>query len=110
MRYEYMNTVGNMSIRPAPNTSNSPLGFLMRGVTGYGDEISELPNGDKWVKISAGGDAVGWVAVIHLGKPYGILIDTGGATPTPVPSAVPDSFILTTPDGARAEYNFVRML
>lgn len=89
MRYEYINTVGNMSIRPEPTTSNVPIGTLDRGVKGLGNEIRDLPNGDRWVKILEGGNAVGWVAVKHLGKPYGTLIDNG-VPPTPPVTEFPE--------------------
>lgn len=87
-KYEYINMVDNMSIRPTQGTANAPTGSLSRNVKGYGNELTILTNGDKWLKIEEGGSAVGWVAVIHQGKPYGVLtvINT---TPSPVEPVPP---------------------
>lgn len=103
-KYEYINIVGSMSIRPAPYTSNDRIGTLPMNVKGYGNELTEFPNGDKWVKIEQGGSAVGWVAVIHAGKPYGILTVIGVPPPPPPPSQFPEYFILTDPDGNSKRY------
>ena len=84
-KYEYINIVGGMSIRPAPNANNTPIGTLPINVKGYGNELYLYPNGDKWVKIEQGGSAVGWVAVIHGGKPYGKLTELE-PTPEPTPT------------------------
>lgn len=113
-KYEYINTIGNMSIRPAPNTNNTPVGSLPKNVTGYGNEVYLYPNGDKWVKIEQGGSAVGWVAVIHNGKPYGTLTEAVAnpdPTPNPPETVFPQSFILTDPaTGKKAEFEFVRVV
>jgi hypothetical protein len=111
-KYEYVNVVGSMSIRPAPNTSNSAIGSLPINVKGFGNELYLYPNGDKWVKIEQGGSAVGWVAVIHAGKPYGTLTEIVTEPEPPIPPSVqfPQSFTLTDPSGAKAEYVFVREL
>ncbi len=111
MKYEYINTVGNMSIRPAPNTNNTPVGNLSVNVKAYGNELQVLSNGDKWLKIEQGGSAVGWVAVIHNGKPYGKLTEVvTNPEPTQPVQMFPNSFVLTDPSGAKAEYVFVRVL
>lgn len=114
-KYEYINTVGNMSIRPAPNTNNTSIGTLTRNVKGYGNELTLLANGDKWVKIEQGGSAVGWVAVIHASKPYGVLTEiTNPEPPLPPPPTepmpFPSEFTLTNPDGSKARYIFDRIL
>jgi GH25 family lysozyme M1 (1,4-beta-N-acetylmuramidase) len=82
-KYEYLNTIGSMSIRPAPNTNNNPIGTLAINVKGYGNELFLYSSGDKWVKVEQGGSAVGWVAVIHQGKPYGNLTELIVEPPPP---------------------------
>lgn len=85
-KYEYINVIGNMSIRPAPNTSNTAVGNLPVNTKAFGNELHQYPNGDRWVKIEQGGSAVGWVAVIHGGKPYGTLSELILPEPTvPIP-------------------------
>jgi hypothetical protein len=70
-----------------------------------------FPNGDKWVKFEQGGSAIGWVAVIHAGKPYGTLTEiVTDPDPEPPVSAFPESFTLVNPDGSKAEYQFVRII
>lgn len=108
-KYVYINIVGSMSIRPAPNVNNDSIGKLLMNIQGYGNELTVYPNGDKWLKIEQGGSAVGWVAVIHLGKPYGKLTEIPVTPPDPTP-VFPESFILTDPSGAQAEYVFVRVV
>lgn len=118
MKYEYVSTLYNMSIRKEPNVNNSAIGSLPKNVIGRGDEIYTTPTGDKWIKILEGGNAVGWVAVIHLGKVYGTITEVDNTPdPDPVPAAgFPDSFVLTNNDpnhpdyGKRAEFGFVKVL
>jgi hypothetical protein len=110
-KYEYVNVVGSMSIRPAPNTSNDPLGSLPVNVKGYGNELYLYPSGDKWVRIEQGGTAAGWVAVVHAGKPYGTLTEITVVPPVEPPASVfPQTFTLTDEAGKSAEYAFVREL
>ena len=103
-----------MSIRPAPNVNNSAIGTLPKSVKGLGNELYLYPNGDKWVKIEQGGSAIGWVAVIHAGKPYGTLteiVTDPDPEPTPTAQIFPDTFILTDPaTGKKAEFAFVRIV
>lgn len=111
-KYEYVNIVGSMSVRPAPNTNNTPIGTLPMNVHAFGNELTELPNGDKWLKIEkteTGQTLVGYVAVIHLGKPYGKLTEISNPDPTPTPQ-FPQSFVLTNPDGTKGEFQFVRVI
>jgi hypothetical protein len=106
-KYKYISTQYNMSIRSDATTSADKIGQLDKGVYGYGDEVKDLPNGDKWIKVLTGGTAVGWVAVIHLGVVYGKIELIGDVTPPPVdpqPSQVPAYFDLTTPDGKTTRY------
>ena len=118
MKYTYISNSYNMSIRPNPNANNSSIGALPKGTEGRGDEVYTYSNGDKWLKILEGGNAVGWVAVVHLGKVYGTLTEIAidpDPDPTPV-AGFPDSFIQINNDpkhpdyGKRAEYVFVRVL
>ncbi len=118
MKYTYVSTLYNMSIRPSPNANNSAIGSLPKNTEGRGDELYLYPNGDKWLKILEGGTAVGWVAVVHLGKTYGELTETT-TDPDPDPQPVagfPDSFLLTNTDpkhpdfGKQAEFAFVKVL
>lgn len=101
-KYQYINTIGNMSIRPAPNVNNTPVGSLSVNVTGYGNELQVYPNGDKWLKIEKGGSAIGWVAVIHQSKPYGTLtevVSNPDPEPTPTPEVIyPDALEITPLD------------
>lgn len=105
MQYKYVSNEYNMSIRPSPNTSNGAIGTLPRGVEGRGDELTIYPNGDKWVNISEGGSASGWVAVVHLGKVYGVVSEIGIEPPPPAPEpSFPEYFDLTDPQGVTKRY------
>ena len=113
MKYKYISNDYNMSIRPNPTTSNGAIGTLSRGTEGRGDDLTLYPNGDKWIKILEGGSAVGWVAVVHLGKVYGVLTEIGVEPPPPDPEPkpiFPEWFTLTDPSGVKAEYQFVRII
>jgi hypothetical protein len=100
--YEYINTAGNMSIRPAPNTNNTAIGQLNINTKAYGNQLYDYSNGDRWVKIEQGGSAVGWVAVIHLGKAYGKLDIMDNTTPPP-PEPSTDTFTATIRDDVTGE-------
>lgn len=102
MKYKYVSTQYNMSILNDATTSAAKIGQLDKGVTGYGDEIITLANGDKWIKILTGGTAVGWVAVIHLGVVYGVVESVSVVVPPA--SEIPAYFDLTTPDGIVTRY------
>lgn len=112
-KYGYINTVGSMSVRPTPNTNNTPIGSLPVNTKAFGDEVTVLSNGDKWLKIletQTGQALVGYVAVIHQSKNYGVLTEI---KPTPVPPTTPNFpewFILTDPQGNKARYEFVRII
>ncbi len=86
-----------------------------------GDEIweapadcSEVKKGDKWLRVTSvdGVDVTerGWMAYIHKGVAVCnnfTEIETPPPPPTPV---FPESFVLTDPSGAKAEYVFVRVI
>ena len=92
-----------------------------RGQLVVGDEIweapadgSEVKKGDKWLHVTSV-DGVnlterGWMAYIHKG----VAICNNFkeiADPTPPPTPVfPESFTLTDPSGAKAEYKFVKII
>lgn len=86
MKYEYINTAGNMSVRPSPNVNNTPSGTLPMNVKGQGDTLEIYPNGDKWLKLNT--PVVGWVAVIHNGQPYGQITEIA-VEPEPTNKLVP---------------------
>jgi len=106
-----------MNLRPSHNTSNSPIGTIAYGVPANVLEVwtsttnTTLNNiGDIWARLS---DKPEWVAVIHKGIKYGELTESGGTDPippTPNTPTFPDSFTLTDPSGAKAEYKFVRII
>ena len=103
--YEYINIVGSMSIRPLPSVNNDRIGTLPINTKAYGNDLTVLSNGDKWLFIEQGGSVSGWVAVIHLGKPYGKLTELSPIPDPPPPtSQFPEYFILTDPDGNSRRY------
>ena len=99
----------------------SVIASYTRGQLVVGDEIweapadgSEVKKGDKWLKVtSVDGVNVaerGWMAYIHKGVPICDnfkIIEDPDPNPTPI---FPDSFTLTDPSGAKAEYKFVRII
>lgn len=99
----------------------SVIASYTRGQLVVADEIWEAPadgnevkKGDKWLKVSSV-DGVnvaerGWMAYIHKGVPICDnfkVIEDPDPNPTPI---FPDSFTLTDPSGAKAEYKFVRII
>jgi hypothetical protein len=91
-----------------------------RGQVVVGDEIWEAPadgnevkKGDKWLHVtSVDGVNVaerGWMAYIHKGTPICDNFKEIEAPPPPTP-VFPESFTLTDPSGAKAEYKFVRII
>ena len=104
MTYSYTSQY-NMSLRPAPHTSNDAQSQLAAGVTVFGDELHVYTEpfltsmiGDKWlhVKEIAGSPVDYWVAVIHAGKVYGTLMGEGEP-----PS---DEYILHVKDGVTRKF------
>lgn len=77
---------------------------------------AEVKKGDVWIKVvSVDGKNVaeaGWVAYIHKGVPvcnnFKEVADP--VTPDPTTPVFPESFVLTDPSGAKAEYVFVRVI
>ncbi len=108
-------------MRTDHNVFASVVASYGRGQLIVGDELWEAPadgnevkKGDKWIRVtSVDGVNVaerGWMAYIHKGTPicdnFKIITDPD-PNPTPV---FPDSFTLTDPSGAKAEYKFVRII
>ena len=108
-------------MRSDHNTFATVITSYNRGQLIVGDEIweapadgSEVKKGDKWLHVtSVDGVNVterGWMAYIHKG----VAVCNNFkeiADPTPPPTPVfPESFTLTDPSGAKAEYKFVRII
>lgn len=106
-KYEYINTVGSMSLRSVDNVDNTPIGSLPKNTKAFGDEVVTHANGDKWLKVIS--PFACYVAVIHNGTKYGVLTEIIPTDPQPNPT-FPESFTLTDPSGNKAEYRFVRLL
>lgn len=75
---------------------------------------TEVRKGDIWLHVTHVNNipvANGWMAYIHKATAicdnFEQLPDTPPVDPAPV---FPDSFILTDPSGAKAEYKFVRIV
>ena len=91
-----------------------------RGQLVVGDQIWEAPadgnevkKGDKWLHVTSV-DGVnlteaGWMAYIHKGVAICNNFTEIEEPPPPTPT-FPESFILTDPSGAKAEYVFVRVI
>ncbi|MBI3168406.1 MAG: NfeD family protein [Chloroflexi bacterium] len=91
-----------------------------RGQLVVGDEIWEAPadgnevkKGDKWLHVTSV-DGVnlterGWMAYIHKGVAICNNFTEIVEPPPPAP-VFPESFVLTDPSGAKAEYVFVRVI
>lgn len=108
-------------MRTDHNVFASVIASYTRGQLVVGDEIweapadgSEVKKGDKWLKVtSVDGVNVaerGWMAYIHKGTlicDNFKIIENPDPNPTPI---FPDSFTLTDPNGAKAEYKFVRII
>jgi hypothetical protein len=108
-------------MRSDHNVFASVIASYNRGQLIVGDELwtapadgNEVKKGDKWLKVSSVDGVIvaerGWMALIHKGVPVCNNfkeIEDPDPTPTPV---FPDSFTLTDPSGAKAEYKFVRII
>lgn len=108
-------------MRTDHNVFASVITSYNRGQVIVGDEIWEAPadgnevkKGDMWLKAKSvdGINLIdkGWVAYIHKGFPicnnFEEIVE-----PPPNPTPIfPESFILTDPSGAKAEYVFVRVI
>jgi hypothetical protein len=91
-----------------------------RGQLVVGDQIwealadgNEVKKGDKWLHVTSV-DGVnlteaGWMAYIHKGVAICNNFTEIEEPPPPTPT-FPESFILTDPSGAKAEYVFVRVI
>lgn len=92
-----------------------------RGQLIVGDEVweaeadgPEVRRGDKWLHVTSvdGVNLIdkGWMAIIHKGA---AVCNNFQEIPDPDPDPTPifpESFILTDPSGAQAEYVFVRII
>lgn len=102
-----------MNLRPTHSVASTPNGTIAFGAEKEALEVWTAPadgvnvkKGDKWARLS---DVPQWVAVVHMGVVYGELKDV--AAPPPVSTPIfPNSFVLTAPDGSKAEYQFVKVL
>ena len=108
-------------LRTDHNTFASTITSYNRGQLIVGDEVwealadgPEVRRGDKWLHVTSvdGVNIVdrGWMAYIHKGVP---ICNNFQQLPDPDPDPTPifpESFILTDPSGARAEYVFVRVI
>lgn len=124
-KYSMTPISNNTRIRENPNTASAVLVHdVPANEVVIGDELftatQQLSNthygvyqnvGDKWLKVTRNG-VVGWMAYIHKGVAicdnFKVISDT--PEPTPPVQMFPNSFVLTDPSGAKAEYVFVRVL
>ncbi len=108
-------------MRTDHNVFASVITSYNRGQLVVGDEIweapadgSEVKKGDKWLHVtSVDGVNVterGWMAYIHKGVPVSNNFTEIEAPPPPPTPVFPESFVLTDPSGAKAEYVFVRII
>ncbi len=108
-------------IRADHNTASVVLTSVNANVMVTGNELftasSQLSNtagvyqmvGDKWLKITYNG-VTGWMSYIHKGLPIcRDFKEVGIVDPPPTP-VFPEFFTLTDPSGAKAEYQFVRII
>ena len=94
MRYTITSTYA-MSLRADHATAANKTGALDVGKPAKGDDLwvaaqttSTASAGDKWLHVKEldGVAADGWIAVIHLGKTYCTLTDSGVIPPPPTDS------------------------
>ncbi|NWF65533.1 MAG: hypothetical protein HXY38_14645 [Chloroflexi bacterium] len=92
-----------------------------RGQLVVGDELweaaadgSEVKKGDKWLRVTSvdGVNLIetGWMAYIHKGVAVCNNFKEIEPPPPPPTPVFPESFVLTDPSGAKAEYVFVRVI
>jgi hypothetical protein len=108
-------------MRSDHNVLSTVIASYNRGQLVVGDELWTAPadgpdvkKGDKWVKVKSVDGVIvaerGWMALIHKGVAVCNNfqeIEDPDPPPTPV---FPESFVLTDPNGAKAEYVFVRII
>jgi hypothetical protein len=108
-------------MRTDHNTFATVVKSYNRGQLIVGDELWEAPadgtevrRGDKWLRVKSV-DGVnltdrGWMAYIHKGVAVcNNFEEIPDPDPDPTP-VFPESFVLTDPSGAKAEYVFVRVI
>jgi hypothetical protein len=120
-RYSMTPINNGTRMRTDHNVFASVITSYNRGQLIVGDELwtapadgNEVKKGDKWLKVSSVDGVMvaerGWMALIHKGVPVCnnfTEIEDPDPPPTPV---FPESFTLTDPSGAKAEYVFVRII
>lgn len=112
-------------IRKAHDVWGQVIVSVNKGVVIKGDEVWEAPangneviKGDKWLHVTFIDDVPvdplipHWIAIIHKGLPIcnnfkEIVVVS---PPDPNVPVFPESFVLTDPSGAKAEYVFVKIL
>jgi len=116
-----MTPVYNTRLRTDHNTFATIIVSYSPGQAILGDELweapadgSEVKKGDKWIHvISVDGKPIsqqGWMAYIHKGTPICKDFQVIEEPDPPTTPTFPDSFTLTDPSGAKAEYKFVRII
>lgn len=120
-RYSMTPINNGTRMRTDHNTFSTVITSYNRGQLVVGDEIwealadgPEVRRGDKWLRVVSvdGVNLVdrGWMAYIHKAVPVcNNFKEIPDPDPTPMP-VFPQSFVLTDPSGARAEYVFVRII
>ena len=108
-------------MRTDHNTFTTVITSYNRGQLVVGDEIwealadgPEVKKGDKWLHVKSVDGVIvpdrGWMAYIHKGVAVcNNFKEIPDPDPDPTP-VFPESFILTDPSGAQAEYVFVRII
>ena len=86
-----------------------------QGTQLVGDDSWFLDSANIWIHVThKDGYALaepGWTAIIYRGTPICSNYEIIETDPTPDTSPIfPDSFTLTDPSGAKAEYKFVRII
>ncbi|MBK9782411.1 MAG: NfeD family protein [Anaerolineales bacterium] len=107
-------------MRADHNTFSAVIASYNRSQLIVGDEVweatadgNEVKKGDKWLHVTSV-DGVnltdsGWMAYIHKGVAVCNNFKEIASPPPPTP-IFPDTFTLTDPSGAKAEYKFVRII
>ncbi len=109
LRYKALKTI---NIRKTPavidGVNSNDIGDIPANTEFIGSSLVTGANGVKYIElISVGGfNKTGFVSTLASIQ---FIEDTGETTPPPAPM-FPESFVLTDPSGAKAEYVFVRIV
>ena len=107
LRYKANVTVNIRSTTTAVSNGNI-IGTIPAGTESIGSGLVTAPDSVKWVDlVSAGG--INKDGFVSTKANITLIEDTGETTPPPAPM-FPESFVLTDPSGAKAEYVFVRVI